>query len=459
MSRCSDEEILSSSPRVFGSMANVVAGSGKTLGGKDDRARLVAQRVAGLRLLQLRHGADVARSELRDRRLGLPLQQDELARSLGGVTARVVDARVGPHRARVDAEDGHPPGVRVHEGPEDERRQRSVRGRGADGLRLLRRIGPADLAPIRRRGQEVDDGVEERLHADVPERGGGDHGDDLPGLHGPPQAAGEVLLRERSLGEEGLDQVLVGLCDHLDELLSSGARGVLELRGDRAGLVVSAVVALERRGLLADQVDDPDETPLLPDRERHRDGRAAEDLLERGQRSLERGALAVHAIHDDQAREGGLGGEAPGLLGLDLDAGHRVDDDEGRVGRPQRRDRLRDEVGVARRVDQVQLRLPPLAEGQGGLEADLPLDLVRIEVRDGRPVVDLADSRGHAGVEEDCGHERCLSASAVADHGDVPDARRVENLHHSPWLWCGARKGRTLPRPPGDRSGRIRLGS
>ena len=50
--------------------------------------------------------------------------------------------------------------------------------------------------------------------------------------------------------------------------------------------------------------------------------------------------------------------------------------------------RLGQEVRVAGRVEQVDLGLAPLAVGDGGLEADLALDLVGVEVGDGGAVVE-----------------------------------------------------------------------
>ena len=102
----------------------------------DDRARLVGERVAGLRVLELRHRADVAGLDLRDLGLGLALQQQERAHALGGVAAHVVDGGVGLQRAGVDAEEGDAPGVRVHDRLEHEGRERRVRGGPAGRLRL-----------------------------------------------------------------------------------------------------------------------------------------------------------------------------------------------------------------------------------------------------------------------------------------------------------------------------------
>ena len=59
----------------------------------------------------------------------------------------------------------------------------------------------------------------------------------------------ELLLRQRAFGEEGLHQLLVGLGDHLDQLLARVLRGVGERGRDLAFGHLAAVVAGERQRL------------------------------------------------------------------------------------------------------------------------------------------------------------------------------------------------------------------
>jgi hypothetical protein len=181
--------------------------------------------------------------------------------------------------------------------------------------------------------------------------------------------------------------------------------------------------------LLRDEVDDALERLALADRYRDRHRGAAEGPLDSFERALERGVVAVHAVDDDQTRQPALLGVAPDLLRLHLDARHRVDHDERRFGHAQRRARLGQEVRVAGRVDQVDLGLLPLHERERREQADLSLDLVGIEVRHRRAFVDATDPVDGAGVEEQGGHERGLSATSVAHHRHVADVRGVVHLH------------------------------
>ncbi len=81
---------LSSSARVLGSMAKVIAGSAKVTCGYWIGSALVAQRVAGQRVLQLGDGADVAGMELVDRDRGLALHDRKMGKLLGAAAAEVL---------------------------------------------------------------------------------------------------------------------------------------------------------------------------------------------------------------------------------------------------------------------------------------------------------------------------------------------------------------------------------
>ena len=93
--------ILSSSPRLFGSIAYERTGSGNVIGANVTGSRLLGQRVVGERVLQLGDGAEVAGLELGHGRLRLALQQHQVAEPLGRVARQVVDGGVGLQRAGI----------------------------------------------------------------------------------------------------------------------------------------------------------------------------------------------------------------------------------------------------------------------------------------------------------------------------------------------------------------------
>ena len=402
---------------------------GELDGRVDDGVRLVAERVVGLGLLQLRHRAEVAGLDLGHRRLVLALEEEERAHPLREIAVGVVDGAVRLQDTRVDAEEADPSRVRIGQRLEDERGEGRARGRGPGGGFLLQGIDPGGLAAVHRGGQHVHDRVQDRLHGHVPPGGAGQDREDPAREHRLAQAAHEVLLGQRALVEEGLHEVLVALGHHLHQLLAPRPRRLLDLGGEVDGLELPALVALVHVGLLGQEVGHAHEALLLAERDRERDDTAPEGGLERVEGAQERRPLAVHPVDDDQARDPQLRRVAPGALGLDLHPRHAVHDQERGVGHAEAGLGLGEEGRVAGRVHEVDLDLAPFAPRKRGLEADAALDLVGIEVGRGGAVVHPAEPVDRPHVEEHGRDERRLAAASVTDQGHVADARRFVDLH------------------------------
>ena len=161
----------------------------------------------------------------------------------------------------------------------------------------------------------------------------------------------------------------------------------------------------------------------------NRDDGPVERRVNRLQRALETRALAIETIDDNQARQPDLVGRLPGLLRLHLHAGNGVDDHNRGVGNAESRARIRQEVRDARRVDEVDFRLVPLGVGEAGRERVLAGDFFVVVVGDRRPVVDFSEPVDCAGIEQGGRGELGFAGSAVADQRDIPDVRRVIDLH------------------------------
>ena len=137
---------------------------------EDDRLPVIAQGVAGLGVLQTDSRADVAGVNPIDvfAFVGVHLQQATEALFLAGTHVENLIALV--ERARVDAEVGQSADVGIAHDLERQRGERLIVGRLA-----FDRLAFGGLAghrrQINRRRQVVDDGVEQRLHALVLERG------------------------------------------------------------------------------------------------------------------------------------------------------------------------------------------------------------------------------------------------------------------------------------------------
>src|SRR5512136_2895297 len=95
------------------------------------------------------------------------------------------------------------------------------------------------------------------------------------------------------------------------------------------------------------------------------------------------GVLAVHAVEEHHPRQTSLVGVGPSILSAHLHAGGGADDDEGGVGGAHAALHLTHEVGIAGRVQDIELGAVPFAGEDGEVHADVAPDLVRVVVGGG----------------------------------------------------------------------------
>ncbi len=260
-----------------------------------------------------------------------------------------------------------------------------------------------DRLHLERRGQELDDRVEQRLHALVLEGGAAEHGGDLQVQRRAVQRLGDPLVRDLLLVEVHLHQLVVVVGAGLDQVRARLVDGVHHLGGDvLEGLELGAQLVLPDERLVLDQVDDALELVLGADRELDRQRVGAEALLHRLDRVVEVGADAVHLVDERDAGDVVLVGLAPDGLRLRLDAGDRVEDGDRAVEDAQRALDLDGEVHVAGRVDDVDAVALPLAGRRGGGDRDAALLLLLHPVHDGGALVDLAHLVGAARCSRGC---------------------------------------------------------
>ena len=129
------------------------------------------------------------------------------------------------------------------------------------------------------------------------------------------------------------------------------------------------------------------------------------------------------------AREAALLGELPRDLGLHLDAFDRGHDEQREVGRLDRGGDVADEVGVAGRVEHVDLVVFELERCERERHRDVAALLLGVEVAHGRAVLDPAQADDRPGVEQEGLGQRGLAGAAVADECDVADLRGRKRLH------------------------------
>ncbi len=378
-------------------------GLGELHGRITDQGALLGEGVAGKSILQLRHGADVARAQLGHRLDGLAGQTADVGQPLRAASPDVGQVGIVLQHARADLEIRHPAGEGIRHRLEDKGRDRFGVGDGPLNVLPVQLSGPG--APLDRGGEVVDHEVQDEVGADIVQGGSAQHREEphLPDRR--PQAFRQAFRGQRSLFEELLHQGVIALRHHLDERFLGFLGRFGQVLGDLSLLAPPASSGFVGVALHPDQVDDAAELALRAERQLDGDGEAAEILLDAGEGPVEAGVLPVQLVDDQRPRQFELLGERPHLLGLNLDAGDPVHQHQGGVGGHQRGPRVIDEDVEAGRVQKVDFALVPLGEGQRGGDGDLALDLLVVEVGDGGALVHARQPVGGSRQEQDAGGE------------------------------------------------------
>jgi hypothetical protein len=162
----------------------------------------------------------------------------------------------------------------------------------------------------------------------------------------------------------------------------------------------------------------------------------AEALANAGHQGGQIGIVGIDLVDHDHARQAARLRRAHHALGGEFDAGLGVDDDDRGVDPGQGGDRLPGEIGIAGRVDQVdmhafggkihQRRIQRMARGL----------FLGVEVADAAALLDAALGDDGAGLEQQRFGQRGLAGPAVADQGDGADGFGTVLRHDADSLVC-----------------------
>ncbi len=144
----------------------------------------------------------------------------------------------------------------------------------------------------------------------------------------------------------------------------------------------------------------------------------AEHALADREHVLEVGALLVELGDDDGARHPHRGALLPQQLGRGVDAVHGRHDEQRGVRGAEPGAEIAHEVGVPRRVDEVDLHAVDLERREGQPDGALLAHLGLVEVGHGRALLDAPGA--HEGA---CGHEQLL------DERGLPGTGRADQHH------------------------------
>jgi len=246
-------------------------------------------------------------------------------------------------------------------------------------------------------------------------------------------AALEVLVHER----------LVALGDVLGHGLAVLPGLVGHVGGDLAGLHLPPGL-VEGQGLHLHEVDHALERVLGADGDEQGGRLLADDLAHALDSAGEIGPFPVHFVDEQEPGQAVLVGGLPDLLGLELDAAHGIDDDEGRVSHAEAAARVHGEIGVAGGVQQVDPVPVPVDEGSRGADGDAALLFLGLPVHGGRAVVDAPQAVRLSGHEEHGFGDRRLPGAAVSDDRDIAKGFRIVLCHRSSFP-AGARQSISAP--------------
>ena len=188
----------------------------------------------------------------------------------------------------------------------------------------------------------------------------------------------------------------------------------------------------------------PGERGALPDRDEEGDGLRAEGLADLAEDAEEVDVVGVHLGQGDDPAEPQPARLLGDLAGVDLDARGGRDGDDHVLDGGQGAQGVADEVGVARRVDEVDLLALPLEVEQVAVDGQVPSFLLVVDVGDAGAVVDRASPVGGAGGEEQGVGKARLARRPMTGQGNVPDVGRCDKS----WPWRIVPPGFGLRLPP-----------
>ena len=180
---------------------------------------------------------------------------------------------------------------------------------------------------VQRAGQIIDNRVEQRLHTLVLECASADNREDLQIDGGLANAGLQLGNRRRLAFEKLLQQHIVGLGDHFDQLQTERFRLLLQVGGNRLDIDTSApiVSSCHRIAFISIRSTTPLKSASAPIGNLQRDRPCAQPLADGVQNVLEVRAVLVHLVHEADARNLVLVALPPDGLGLRLHARNRIE--------------------------------------------------------------------------------------------------------------------------------------
>ncbi|VVT18912.1 transposase [Roseovarius sp. EC-SD190] len=410
---------------------------GEGHGFQNNRLGRIAERVTRGGLFQTGQSDNVACKRLFDLFAVDGMHHHHPANALFLALGRIEHRVTFFHLTRVNPGKGQRSHERVVHDLERECRERLCiisMARDVTGLGLVIRAKAHVRRNVERRRQEVDHGIQKRLHALV--------------LEGRANQNGNKAERQRALADQRTQSCLIGLFAfeipfhrvvvHFDgdfnQVGTPFVGHILEVVTDRlANPGRAQIFALPDPFFHLDQVDDAFELIFGTDRQSHRRGDSPGAVLDHLDAVEEVSADLVHLVDEHETRHLVAVSLTPHGFGLRLDTGVPVQKTDRAIENRQRTLDFNGKVDVAGGVDDVEAVLGirrtlcarifltlPEGRGRGRSNGDTAFLLLLHPVHRCGAVVDFADFVGLAGVEQNALGGRGLARIDVGHDPEIP---------------------------------------
>ena len=203
------------------------------------------------------------------------------------------------------------------------------------------------------RRENIAQEIQDRVAADIVQRGTEQHGENALREDSLAQAFLQIVDGKRALVKKFLHQGVVAFGDEFDKRFVGCFRFFRQIGGNFFYFGFAVAVGRVHQRFHRDEIDHSAEAFLGADGQLDGNNAAAENVLQRVERALKTGQLAVHPIQDKGARLIVLGGVVPGFFGDHLNACGCVYEDERSIRGDERGFRFVDEGGIAGSIEEI----------------------------------------------------------------------------------------------------------
>ena len=394
-------------------------GIGEFHGLQDDGVLLVAERIAGRGVFQAHRRGDIAGIDLLKVFSVVGVHQQDAAQALTLSLGGVHDRLAGLQRAGIDTEETQLAHIGVGHDLKGQRREGRLIGGVADLGLIGLGIDTLDSRDIQRRGHIIDDRVEQLLYAFVfvgSAAGDGDHFHRTGGL---PDRRTDLVRRDFFAFEICFHDLFVEVGDSFQQLIAVLLSEGTHILGDLLGAHILAEIIVINSGVHIHKVDNTFEAVFTPDRKLDRNGIALEPLMHHVQHTVEIRAGDVHLVDVDHPGNMIVVGLSPDGFRLGFHAALGAQDRHAAVKHSQGAFDLGGKVHMARGVNDVDARVPPMAGGGGRGDGDAALLLLLHPVHRGSAFMGLTELVVDARVEQDAFRRGRLSGVDMSHDADI----------------------------------------